>query len=165
MNDTVLKIADKLLAEKQMLAVAESCTGGYISHLITAVGGSSQWFSGGVVSYSNEMKRNILGVKADTLENFGAVSEQTVREMVCGILKITNADLGIAVSGIAGPAGGTAEKPVGTVWIAVGDRTEVVVREFHFSTNRMENIKASANEALDLLLKLKIRKEELVINK
>lgn len=157
MNDTVLKIADEFLAKKQKLAVAESCTGGYISHLITAVAGSSQWFSGGVISYSNEMKRNILGVKAETLEIFGAVSEQTVREMVSGILKITDADFGIAVSGIAGPSGGTSEKPVGTVWIAVADKKEIVAQEFHFSTNRMENIKESSGEALNLLIKLKMK--------
>ncbi|HEY0262191.1 MAG TPA: competence/damage-inducible protein A [Chitinophagales bacterium] len=147
-------IGKELLAKGKTIATAESCTGGYISHLITSVAGSSQWFNGGVTAYSYEMKMNILGVKKETLESYGAVSEQTVREMVSGILKMTHADFGIAVSGIAGPSGGTPEKPVGTVWIAVASHDQIIAREFHFFPSRMENIKVSANAALNLLRKV-----------
>lgn len=147
-------IGNQLLAIRKTLATAESCTGGYLSHLITSVPGSSQWFNGGVISYSNEMKMNVLGVKKETLETYGAVSEQVVREMVSGILKITKADYGIAVSGIAGPDGGTPEKPVGMVWVAVANHDQIIAREFHFFPSRMENIKVTANAALNLLRKV-----------
>lgn len=153
MNELVLQIAGKLLTKHRTVATAESCTGGYIAHLITAVAGSSEWFRGGVISYSNEMKMNVLGVQPQTLEKFGAVSEETVREMVSGILKVANTDYGIAVSGIAGPGGGSSEKPVGTVWIAVADKEQLIARKFQFGTDRLENITASANSALELLLR------------
>lgn len=144
-------IGTQLFNQNKTLATAESCTGGYLSHLITSIAGSSQWFKGGVVSYSNEMKMQTLGVKSETLTKHGAVSEQTVLEMVSGILKMTDADYGIAVSGIAGPGGGTEEKPVGTVWIAVASREQTIARQFQFFPGRMENIRVSANAALNLL--------------
>lgn len=147
-------IGNQLLAQNKTLATAESCTGGYLSHLITFIAGSSQWFRGGVASYSNEMKMQTLGVKSETLAEHGAVSEETVREMVSGVMKMTDADYGIAVSGIAGPGGGTAEKPVGTVWIAVANREQTIAQKFQFFPHRMENIRVSANAALNLLRKV-----------
>jgi nicotinamide-nucleotide amidase len=114
-----------MLVEKgQSLAVAESCTGGYISHLITSVPGSSGWFKGGVTAYSNQIKQNLLGVSAELLEQHGAVSEHIVYEMAEGVRRKMNTDFSVATSGIAGPTGGTEEKPVGTVWIAVADSRE-----------------------------------------
>jgi nicotinamide-nucleotide amidase len=119
-------VIGKILKEKnKTMGTAESCTGGYIAHLITAVAGSSDYYKGTVVSYSNEAKIDILGVKAETLENFGAVSEETVREMVKGAIKTLDVDYALATSGIMGPGGGTEEKPVGTVWIAAGNNEKI----------------------------------------
>jgi len=140
-----------LLAKKATVSCAESCTGGYISHLLTSISGSSKYFEGAVVSYSYEVKENILGVKRDTLLSFGAVSEECVREMLSGLLKVSGTTYGIAVSGIAGPEGGTTEKPVGTVWIAVGSNEKIVAKRFQFFPSRMENIRVFSNAALNML--------------
>jgi nicotinamide-nucleotide amidase len=118
-------VSDLLKEQKKVIATAESCTGGYIAHLLTARPGSSVTFKGGVVSYANDAKEQALGVKHNTLERYGAVSEQTVTEMATGVLQKLNADYAIATSGIMGPDGGTAEKPVGTVWIAVANKNGV----------------------------------------
>ena len=107
------------------MGTAESCTGGYIAHLITSVPGSSAYYKGSVVSYANEVKENILGVQHETLEH-GAVSEETVKEMVKGAIEKLNVDYAVATSGIMGPDGGTEEKPVGTVWIAAGNKEKIV---------------------------------------
>ncbi len=125
-DETLEEVIGKKLIESGLsLATAESCTGGSISRGITAVPGASRWFVGGVVSYSNEIKMQILGVKKQTLEEYGAVSEQTALEMARGVRRITGADFSLAVTGIAGPDGGTEEKPVGTVWTAVcSDKVE-----------------------------------------
>jgi len=104
------------------LAVAESCTGGQLGAKITSVSGASQYFIASIVTYSNEMKERLLGVRRETLDQYGAVSEQCVLEMAAGLLKITHADFGIAISGIAGPDGGTNDKPVGTVWVAIAKK-------------------------------------------
>ncbi len=145
----------KLLAEKKLtVATAESCTGGLIAKLITDVPGSSQVFIGGVVSYSNEMKQKLLGVAAETLTQFGAVSERTVGEMVSGVLKVTGADVGIAVSGIAGPTGGSPEKPVGTVIIGVSYRDRVKIERYFFKGSRKSVRKQSADQAATLLVSL-----------
>jgi len=112
-------IAKHLRERNQTLCTAESCTGGYIAHLITSVSGSSDYFVGGVVAYSDDVKENILGVKTETLKKHGAVSEQTVTEMAIGALTKFKTDYAIAVTGIAGPTGGKPDKPVGTVWIAI----------------------------------------------
>lgn len=101
-----------------MLATAESCTGGWVGEAVTAVPGSSQWYDRGFITYTNEAKQEMLGVAAETLARYGAVSEETVREMVAGALKNSRAEVALAISGIAGPSGGTAEKPVGLVWLA-----------------------------------------------
>ncbi|SEB15463.1 competence/damage-inducible protein A [Pedobacter hartonius] len=136
------------------LSTAESCTGGYISHLITKHPGCSAVFAGGAVTYSYELKESVLGVKADTLNTYGAVSEQTVKEMAEGAIKHFNTDYSVAVSGIAGPDGGTEGKPVGTVWIAVANRNKVVARVFSFGNKRIQNIERSASSALSMVLNL-----------
>ncbi len=136
------------------LAVAESCTGGYISHLLTQHAGSSDVFLGGAVTYSNELKEGLLGVKQTTIEQYGAVSEQTVTEMVEGALANFNADYAIAVTGIAGPGGGTPDKPVGTVWVGVAKRGKTMVKKFTFGSKRAQNIERSAVGALFMLITL-----------
>ncbi|MCU7550797.1 competence/damage-inducible protein A [Chitinophagaceae bacterium LB-8] len=139
---------------KQMnktIATAESCTGGYIAHLITSVPGSSSVFNGGVVSYANEAKEAILGVQKATLEQFGAVSEQTVIEMSKGVLQKIKTTYGLATSGIMGPDGGTPEKPVGTVWIAVTNGVQTKTQKFQFRFDRKRNIQLAANAALNMM--------------
>lgn len=149
-EDTLEMALGKLLKEKGLtLSTAESCTGGYMAHLITSVPGSSAYFMGSVVSYANEVKRNLLGVKKETLKTHGAVSEETVREMVAGALKLLGTDLAVATSGIAGPSGGTPEKPVGTIWIAVGNNERTVTHKLSLGKNRMRNIEYSAMRALN----------------
>jgi len=136
------------------LSTAESCTGGYIAHLITKHPGSSSVYAGGAVTYSYELKESVLGVKAETLYQYGAVSEQTVREMAAGAILYFNTDYSVAVSGIAGPDGGTDDKPVGTVWIAVATRDRVVAKLFQFGNKRIQNIERSASSALAMILNL-----------
>ena len=140
-DDTLAGAVGRLLLEKkQTLAVAESCTGGYISHLITSVPGSSGWYNGGIVAYSNAIKQNLLGVPVESIQKYGAVSEQVVRHMAEGARKKLNAGFAVATSGIAGPAGGTEEKPVGTVWFAVATPEKAVVEKYVFGDNRERNI-------------------------
>jgi len=140
------------MAERDLtLSVAESCTGGYISHLFTQHAGSSRVFFGGTVSYSNGLKESILGVKKATLDKYGAVSEETVVEMVEGALRNFKSDYAIAVTGIAGPDGGTVDKPVGTVWIAVASAEKTVQKKFTFGSKRLQNIERSASAALFML--------------
>lgn len=133
------------------VATAESCTGGYIAHLITSVPGSSVYFMGSVVSYDNKIKKNILAVREDILQTVGAVSEETVIQMLKGVLDVMQTDYAIAVSGIMGPDGGTADKPVGTVWIAVGNDQNVETKKMHFRFDRKRNIELTAISALNLL--------------
>jgi nicotinamide-nucleotide amidase len=136
------------------LSTAESCTGGYVAHLITQIAGSSAVYFGGAVSYSNELKIKMLNVSASLLNEFGAVSEETVREMASGAIANFNTDYSIAITGIAGPDGGTPEKPVGTVWIAVASKTNIRSRKFLFGSKRAQNIERSAVNALTMLLNL-----------
>lgn len=144
-----------LMKEKGLtLSTAESCTGGYIAHLITKHPGCSAVFAGGAVAYSYELKESVLGVKADTLSKYGAVSEQTVKEMAEGAIAHFNTDYSVAVSGIAGPDGGTEDKPVGTVWIAVASRHRTVAKMFSFGNKRIQNIERSASSALGMILNL-----------
>ncbi len=140
-----------LVSQNKMLVIAESCTGGYIAHRLTSNAGASAYFKGGVVAYSNELKINQLGVLADTLDTFGAVSEQTVIEMARGALMRLRGDAAIAVSGIVGPDGGTPEKPVGTVWIAYGDAQQIRTLRLNLSKDRLRNIQYTATVALNLL--------------
>ncbi len=134
------------------LAVAESCTGGLISHRITNVSGSSTYFLGGVVAYANEAKVHLLGVSPETLEKFGAVSFETVLEMASGVRNALTADIGISTSGIAGPTGGTSDKPVGTVWIGISSDMSGTALIFHFKGNRLSIKEQAAQAALQVLL-------------
>ncbi|MGI8892086.1 MAG: CinA family protein, partial [Bacteroidia bacterium] len=149
-------VGQELLRNKQTLSLAESCTGGFLSHLITQIPGCSAYFEGSVVVYSYEAKEKFLGVKMETLNKYGAVSAEAVKEMAQGALVRFGTDYSIAISGIAGPAGGTKEKPVGTVYIAVADKNSCEAQKFSFGERRDRNIAKSANTALSILLK-KIR--------
>ncbi len=148
----------KVLNEKGLvLATAESCTGGLIAKRITDVSGSSAVFNCGIVSYSNEIKENVLGVSHKTLETYGAVSEQTVREMVKGALKISGADIAVSVSGIAGPNSDNTEKPVGLIFLAVSNGKTITVKQLNntFTENIRENNRQSASdEVLKMILDL-----------
>ncbi len=148
----------KVLNEKGLvLATAESCTGGLIAKRITDVSGSSAVFNCGIVSYSNEIKEKVLGVSHKTLETYGAVSEQTVREMVKGALKISGADIAVSVSGIAGPNSDNTEKPVGLIFLAVSNGKTITVKQLNntFTENIRENNRQSASdEALKMILDL-----------
>lgn len=151
---------NQLLKEQsRTVSTAESCTGGYIAHLITSNAGSSAVFNGSVVSYANAVKEKILGVRASTLEQYGAVSEQTVTEMTRGVLESLSTDYALATSGIMGPEGGTPDKPVGTVWIAVGNSKRVKTSKHHFRFDRNRNIQLTAHTALTLLYRF-IKEEE-----
>ncbi len=144
-------VQDLMVQKGLTLATAESCTGGNIARHITANAGSSQFFTGGVVAYSNMLKTKLLDVSNATLEQFGAVSEDTVREMVIGASKNLGADIAVASSGIAGPGGGTEEKPVGTVWLACGNADKVIVKKLQLNKNRALNIEYSTMLALNLV--------------
>ncbi|MEG1615653.1 MAG: CinA family nicotinamide mononucleotide deamidase-related protein [Bacteroidales bacterium] len=149
------EIIGKLLLQKGVtLATAESCTGGAIAAMITAIPGSSAYFKGGVVSYANEVKNEVLGVDRVDIERSGAVSETVVRQMAAGAARVCKADCAVATSGVAGPDGGSVEKPVGTVWIAAKYKDEVVSRLFTFGKSRSYNITRASNAALLLLLEL-----------
>jgi nicotinamide-nucleotide amidase len=142
----------KLLKNKgKNVSTAESCTGGYIAHLFTAMPGSSAFYEGSVVSYSNEVKESVLQVEPFILKNFGAVSEEVVKQMLQGALQTIKTDYAIAVSGIMGPDGGTEDKPVGTVWIAVGNAQKIVTKKFFFRFDRTRNIQLTAVNALNML--------------
>lgn len=147
-------ILDLMESKGLSLSTAESCTGGYISHLITQQSGSSKVFFGGAVCYSNQLKMDMLGVSEKTLRDFGAVSEETVIEMANGAKSKYKSDYSISVSGIAGPNGGSTEKPVGTVYIAVSGKTKTICKKFSFGNKRIQNIERSAISALTLLFKL-----------
>jgi nicotinamide-nucleotide amidase len=144
-------VAELLLDRNETIATAESCTGGYIAHLLTGIPGASAYFDGGMVTYSYQAKENLLGVKNDTLINHGAVSEEVVREMAVGLLNKMNTSYTIAVSGVMGPSGGTPEKPVGTVWIAVGNKSKIITKLFHFRFDRQKNIQLTAMNALNMM--------------
>lgn len=152
-DDTpVEEMIGNLLTTKGMtLSTAESCTGGFIAHKITTVPGSSKYFKGSVVSYSNEVKVNVLNVLSDDIQLYGAVSRQVVEQMADNVRKLLKTDYALATSGIAGPDGGTAEKPVGLVWISVSSPKGVVSREFKFGNVRIQNIERTAQTAMLML--------------
>ena len=133
------------------LATAESCTGGLLGHRITGVSGSSDYYLGGVVSYNNKAKMELLGVKKQTLEKFGSVSEETVREMAQGVKSLFKTDLGISISGIAGPTGGSPEKPVGLIYIGLSSEKEVTIKKFNFFRDRDSNKRISSQVALNMI--------------
>jgi len=158
-NETMAEVIGRILKlNGKTLAVAESCTGGYISHLITSLPGCSAFYNGSVTAYSNLIKENILGVNPETIIEFGAVSEQVAKEMAVGVRKVFNADFALATTGIAGPDGGTEEKPVGTVWIAVASQNDVIAIKFIFGDNRERNISRSSQTALQILRRLILKK-------
>ncbi|MFY7965696.1 MAG: competence/damage-inducible protein A [Chitinophagaceae bacterium] len=158
-DDTLEVVVGKLLkSNNQTLSTAESCTGGYIAHLLSSVPGSSAYYEGSVVSYSYSAKENLLNVNKNTLEKFGAVSEETVTAMVKGVLQRLNTDFAIAVSGIMGPTGGTDDKPVGTVWIAVASKDKIVCKQMKFRFDREKNIQLTASSALLMLRELIVDK-------
>jgi len=151
-DEKIEEVLGRMLKEKGlMMATAESCTGGYMAHLVTSLPGSSAWFAGSVVSYSNQVKTNLLDVPVSLLEAHGAVSEPVVQQMVRGVLAQTGADVAVAVSGIMGPDGGSPEKPVGTVWVAVGNSDKIETKMMQFRFDRERNIQITATQALNLL--------------
>lgn len=153
-NDTLESVVGELLRSmKKTVATAESCTGGYIAHLITSIPGSSEYYKGSVVAYANEVKEEMLGVKNESLLTHGAVSEEVVKQMAEGVKSKLKADFAIATSGIAGPDGGTEKKPVGYTWIAIATPETVVARQFLFGEDRGRNIRKTAIMALDMLRK------------
>lgn len=144
-------LVELLKASGKTCATAESCTGGMIGSLITAVPGSSDVYLGGVVSYANSVKENVLGVSNNTLESFGAVSGECAREMALGIKKITGADIAVSVTGIAGPGGATDDKPVGLVWFGLATNDTVRVEKAIFAGSRNEVRKSAAMHALGMI--------------
>ena len=149
--EIALKVEKMLKKKKITVSTAESCTGGSIAARLTSIAGSSEYFNGSIVAYSNEVKMNLLYVSPETLERHGAVSEETVIEMVKGAMKALKTDCAVATSGIAGPGGGTPEKPVGTVWIAAGYKNEIRTYKQETNRGRSMNIERAGNNALLIL--------------
>lgn len=147
-------VGDLLKSKELTVSTAESCTGGSIAARLTSIAGSSAYFNGGIVAYSNEVKKNLLFVSPATLDKYGAVSEQTVVEMVKGAMKAMKTDCAVATSGIAGPGGGTSDKPVGTVWIAAGYKNEIHTYKQETNRGRAMNIERAGNNALLMLRNL-----------
>lgn len=153
MRELAEKLGECMSEKSLMLASAESCTGGWLAKIITDIPGSSAWFAGSVVSYSNGVKNSILDVKPTTLKDFGAVSGETVMAMSEGLFAHTNADLVVSISGIAGPGGGSEDKPVGLVWMNWGRREEsMFARSYHFEGEREDVRKQAVAQALNNLL-------------
>jgi nicotinamide-nucleotide amidase len=151
-EDPLEKVIGNLLRERKLtLSVAESCTGGYLSHLITSVPGSSEYFMGTMIPYAYDIKMRQLGVKPEVLEKHGAVSEPTIVEMANIVRAKFNTDIGVATSGIAGPGGATADKPVGLVWIAYSDKHHTVTKKLLLSKDRMINIRMASVAVLNLI--------------
>ena len=152
-NIKLLEEVSKHLKKQGLtVATAESCTGGLIAHELTNISGSSEYYDRGIVSYSNRAKRELLGVDEEILKKYGAVSEQTAKAMALGIRNRSKVDIAIATTGIAGPTGGTKEKPVGLVYIGIATPRETEVKKFIFSGNRAENKESTCNAALEMLL-------------
>ncbi len=147
-----VSVGETMRAKNLILAVAESSTGGLIAHRVTNVPGSSEYFLGGVVAYADTVKQGVLGVRGEMLEEQGAVSRQCALQMARGVRNVLGAQVGVAVTGIAGPGGGTVEKPVGLTWIAVVTPTGERVERYDWSGDRAENKNSSAEAALQLLL-------------
>lgn len=147
-------VVGKTLREKNLtLSIAESCTGGYVSHLITSIPGSSDYFQGSIIPYSYEVKMKELGINPDTLKNYGAVSEQTISEMANKVREKFNTSIGVATSGIAGPGGATSDKPVGTIWIAFADGQQTITKKLQLAKDRLINIRLTSTFVLDMIRK------------
>lgn len=153
-EDSLQGVVGEILRQQgKQFGTAESCTGGYVAHLITSIPGASDYFPGSIVSYSYEMKAKLLGVKSATLEKFGAVSEEAVREMAEGARATLGVDVSLAISGIAGPGGGIPDKPVGTVWMAISDSKRTIVAKHIFGRDRIKNIQLTGVYALNMVRK------------
>ncbi len=151
-DEESLKKISKILKDKKLkIATAESATGGLIANNFTNISGSSEYFDRGLVTYSNKAKMELLDVKKETLEKYGAVSKETAREMAEGVRKKSGVDIGVSTTGIAGPNGGTKEKPVGTVFIGLSTKKETIVDKYQFEDDRLENKENFCNAALDLI--------------
>ncbi|MBX2897851.1 MAG: competence/damage-inducible protein A [Cyclobacteriaceae bacterium] len=151
-DDPIEVVLGRTLRERKLtLSIAESCTGGYLSHLITSVPGSSEYFLGTMIPYAYEIKMRQLGVKPETLEKYGAVSEPTIIEMANIVRAKFSTDIGVATSGIAGPGGATPDKPVGTVWIAYSDKHQTVTKKLQLTKDRLLNIKLASAAVLNLI--------------
>lgn len=148
------EISEIFWREGFTLATAESCTAGNVAANITAIPGSSRFYKGGIIAYDNGVKQSLLHVNAETLETYGAVSEETVVEMVKGAIKALGTDYGVATSGIAGPGGGTPEKPVGIIWVAAGTCDNIITAKLTEDEGREKNIQAATAKALQLLLEI-----------
>lgn len=145
----------KILSSKHLtVSSAESCTGGLLGHVLTGVSGSSEYYLGGIIAYSNQVKESLLGVRPETLAEYGAVSEQTAREMASGVREKLGADIGLATTGIAGPTGGTAIKPVGLVWIGTSTNAKTEAFECQFKGEREEVKNSTVNKVLRHLIDL-----------
>ncbi|SDN78677.1 nicotinamide-nucleotide amidase [Desulfonauticus submarinus] len=151
-----LNLAELLVKKNYFLSVAESCTGGLLSNLLTNCPGSSEWFKGGIIAYSNEIKRKLLNVEENILQRYGAVSKQCVLQMVEGLVRLFNTEVGISISGIAGPGGGSLLKPVGTVFQGFWIKEKVWVKKYFFTGSRIEikeqSVKAALTELITNLL-------------
>jgi nicotinamide-nucleotide amidase len=151
---TMQQVVGRILASRhKTMGTAESCTGGYVAHLVTSVPGSSVYYKGSVISYANELKHEILGVDSKIIDQYGAVSKETASQMVKGALRVLKTDYALVTAGIMGPDGGTAEKPVGTVWIGVGNAGKTETHHFHFRFDRQRNTELTATNALNILRK------------
>ncbi|MFK8055389.1 MAG: CinA family nicotinamide mononucleotide deamidase-related protein [Saprospiraceae bacterium] len=155
---SLVEIVQELLLEKKLtLVTAESCSGGKVANLITELPGASRVFYGSVIAYDNSIKEKLLGVPKHIFEQHGAVSEQAVCAMIEGVIPLLGADVAIATSGIAGPSGGTAKKPVGTIWVAVGSKDKIITRKLAFKHDRKTNIDRTANTAIDMLRRFLVK--------
>ena len=151
---SVQVVAERLLKHRQKVCTAESCTGGLIAKTFTDLAGSSDWFERGFVTYSNAAKKEMLAVPVSLIDDYGAVSEAVATAMASGALRHSKADYSIAVTGVAGPGGGSDDKPVGTVWIAVASAEQMVARRYQFDGDRQAVRTATMQSALELLLDL-----------
>jgi len=152
-DERILKnVSDQLRKNNLTVATAESCTGGLLAHLLTNISGSSEYFERGVITYSNKSKMELLGIPQETIKEYGAVSKQTAKAMAIGIKEQANVDIGISTTGIAGPTGGTKEKPVGLVYIGIATSRKTEVKRFLFSKDRLQNKEKTCYKALEFLL-------------
>ena len=152
-DERILKnVSDQLRKNNLTVATAESCTGGLLAHLLTNISGSSEYFEIGVITYSNKSKMELLGIPQETIKEYGAVSKQTAKAMAIGIKEQANVDIGISTTGIAGPTGGTKEKPVGLVYIGIATSRKTEVKRFLFSKDRLQNKEKTCYKALEFLL-------------
>lgn len=152
-EEILSKVSSMLKKYKLKVATAESCSGGLIAHTLTNISGSSYYFDRGIVSYSNQAKIDLLKVSKDLLDSYGAVSKEVAEAMAEGVREKSNVDIGISSTGIAGPTGGTEEKPVGLVYIGLSTKDNTFVKKFQFSDDRLENKYRTCNAALEMLLK------------